>query len=66
MKKATRKHGYQARAAVIERWLIQDTSDSIAETCAPTARLKTLVTFESESRTYLWTTDRGRSRLIKH
>lgn len=29
-------------------------------------RLKTKLTFESANQTYLWLTDRGRSRLIKH
>jgi hypothetical protein len=32
---------------------------------APT-RLKTSLTFETAHQTYCWSTDRGRSRLIKH
>ena len=29
-------------------------------------RLKTLLSFVSDHQAYVWTTDRGRSRLIKH
>lgn len=29
-------------------------------------RLKTKLTFETNNQAYLWITDRGRSRLIKH
>ena len=29
-------------------------------------RLKTSVTFQTSTQNYCWTTDRGRSRLIKH
>ena len=45
-----RKHGAKARAAA----------------GGPAKRLTTQVTFQSSSQCYLWTTDRGRSRLIKH
>lgn len=50
-----RKHGFQAQ-----------TVQNIVEAAINSSRLTTLVTFESDSRSYLWTTDRGRSRLIKH
>ena len=33
---------------------------------APAARLKTSLTFTNEHQAYLWSTDRGRSRMIKH
>jgi hypothetical protein len=32
----------------------------------PASRLTTQLTFESASQSYLWLTDRGRSKLIKH
>ena len=37
-----------------------------ARSAAGGERLKTSLVFESSSQVYLWTTDRGRSRLIKH
>ena len=40
--------------------------DDVRETAQAKPRLKTLVTFETSLQSYLWTTDRGRSRLIKH
>lgn len=61
-----RKHGYKARAATIARWLTTTHCETVENAANGGNRLKTLVTFESESRSYLWTTDRGRSRLIKH
>ena len=55
MKKTTlRRHGYAAKAA------------ALVEACPSTPRLKTSVTFQANTQNYCWTTDRGRSRLIKH
>lgn len=54
MKKAgltQRKHGLKAR---------QQPLPAMAQ------RLTTQVTFETSCQSYLWVTDRGRSRLIKH
>lgn len=63
----TRKHGYKARQAVIERWLcLQAPGAETAAAPAAGCRLKTQLTFERGSQSYYWTTDRGRSRLIKH
>jgi hypothetical protein len=56
MKKATipgRKHGYRAR-------------EMECRPGGPISRLKTVLTFESERNSYLWITDRGRNKLIKH
>jgi len=53
-----RKHGRQARPTMTRE---TDTRGS-----APVERLKTSLTFKIEHQAYLWTTDRGRSRLIKH
>ena len=47
-----RKHGTKARA--------DQPRDST------TGRLKTRLTFETSNQAYLWVTDRGRSRLLKH
>ena len=64
---AVRKHGYAARAELIERRLrLQYEISPMHETCQARPRLTTQVTFESQRQSYLWTTDRGRSRLIKH
>ncbi|MBI4375542.1 MAG: hypothetical protein HY549_03740 [Elusimicrobia bacterium] len=58
-----RKHGYKARLARLQVNLDQDLRPSPLGN----QRLKTALTFQSHSQTYLWTTDRGRSRLvIKH
>lgn len=46
-----RKHGARARQL---------------QAALPGSRLTTQVTFESSCQSYLWVTDRGRSRLIKH
>ena len=46
-----RKHGFKAR---------QQSMPAMSQ------RLTTQVTFESSCQSYLWVTDRGRSRLIKH
>lgn len=46
-----RKHGAKARQP---------------RAALPGSRLTTQVTFESSCQSYLWLTDRGRSRLIKH
>lgn len=56
----SRKHGHKARLARQVRL------EPLCRGVVPEAsRLKTLVTCESGS--YLWTTDRGRSRLVlKH
>ena len=35
-------------------------------TASNAGRLKTKLTFETNNQAYLWITDRGRSRLIKH
>jgi len=59
-----RKHGYKARAAAIEKMVVSE-QGSFQQTHAG-SRLKTLLTFQSQTQVYLWTTDRGRSRLIKH
>ena len=56
----TRKHGRNAQRVHMQT----DVDTRQAGACG--ARLKTLVTFESNSQAYLWITDRGRSRLIKH
>ncbi len=60
-----RRHGYKARAAVVERLFVSHEQD-----CAPRPssgeRLRTMLTFRSENQAYSWITDRGRSRLIKH
>lgn len=61
-----RKHGYAARAQLIARRLCLQSLPEVTETAQAKPRLKTLLTFESRSQSYLWTTDRGRSRLIKH
>lgn len=58
-----RKHGYKARAATIARWLTNESTETV-ETTASCTRLKTQLTFTGGS--CVWTTDRGRSRLIKH
>lgn len=55
-----RKHGYNARRVHLQ--LETDTRQA----GTPGERLKTMLTFETDSQAYLWTTDRGRSRLIKH
>lgn len=57
-----RKHGHKARLA--RRVQCEPLCLGVA---AGGDRLKTLVTFESGSRSYLWITDRGRSRpVFKH
>ena len=55
MKKTMRKHGLAARSR-----------HDVHEAGQSRARLTTQVTFESSRQSYLWFTDRGRSRLIKH
>lgn len=65
-KQTTRKHGYAARAREISRLLTLDTPGHVHEAVQSKPRLRTLVTFENSSQSYLWITDRGRSRLIKH
>jgi hypothetical protein len=62
----TRKHGYQARAQIIARRLCLTTETEVRETPALKQRLKTSLSYEQSCQSYLWTTDRGRSRLIKH
>lgn len=59
-----RKHGYKARQAKIENWLNVESRSTTELAARP--RLKTSLTFQSAEERYLWTTDRGRSRLIKH
>ena len=61
----TRKHGYKARAATIARRL-ELFCERHLESAPVGARLKTVLTFESKAQAYLWITDRGRSKLIKH
>lgn len=61
-----RKHGYRARAALIERRLCLQYQTETHQPCQTAARLKTVVRFESDNNSYLWTTDRGRTKLIKH
>jgi hypothetical protein len=62
---SSRKHGYKARAEVIDRRLHLN---SFGEThCADAGeRLKTNLRCSSSGQAYFWFTDRGRSRLIKH
>ena len=68
MKKLTvRRHGYNARAERIERILCLTPEKEVAQPERKTAaRLTTSVIFQPQSQSYLWSTDRGRSRLIKH
>lgn len=55
----SRRHGRRGARMIAK----SDTRES----SAPQAnRLKTSLTFRSEHQAYLWVTDRGRSRLIKH
>lgn len=62
-----RKHGYRARAQMISRTLcLQYDFTDTRQAAQARQRLKTQVTFQSGTQCYLWTTDRGRSRLIKH
>lgn len=65
-KTTTRKHGYAARAKAIGRMLTLETPGHVHEAVQAKPRLRTSVTFESQHQSYLWVTDRGRSRLIKH
>ena len=60
-----RKHGYKARAALIARRL-ELFCERHLEPAPVGDRLKTVLTFETKAQAYLWTTDRGRSKLIKH
>jgi hypothetical protein len=53
-----RKHGASTRRLL--------GLDDVREAAQAKPRLKTHVTFETSLQSYLWTTDRGRSRLIKH
>ena len=62
----TRKHGYKARAAQIGRWLCIQTEKDSSDAPSLGHRLKRELTFRSSSQSYVWVTDRGRSRLIKH
>ena len=63
----TRKHGYNARAAVISSRLHLNSDRDVATPHAgPGRRLKTELTCSATGKTYFWLTDRGRSRLIKH
>jgi hypothetical protein len=61
-----RKHGYKARAQEISRRLRLSYETNVCETPQNRVRLTTQVTFEKSRQSYLWVTDRGRSRLIKH
>lgn len=61
-----RKHGYKAREASLEKLVLSPEQGGGYQQTQAGARLKTLLTFQSQSQVYLWTTDRGRSRLIKH
>ncbi|MBI3552282.1 MAG: hypothetical protein HY077_07170 [Elusimicrobia bacterium] len=54
-----RKHGHQARLRVFE-------GTDLRGGAPQSSRLKTSLTFESAHQAYCWSTDRGRSRLIKH
>jgi hypothetical protein len=54
-----RKHGRHAGLRVVN-----ETAERHDK--AQPARLKTSLTFESAHQAYCWSTDRGRSRLIKH
>ncbi len=69
MKKPTisRKHGLRARleAAQAARFRVNPETDT-REVSASGSRLKTTLTFSNSSQAYLWITDRGRSRLLKH
>lgn len=58
-----RKHGFKARAEA--RLLVQQDADT-REAGLSSDRLTTQLTFASDCQAYLWITDRGRSRLIKH
>lgn len=65
-----RKHGLKARAARDPRAKLEDRLHVRYESdfgqAIPGPRLKTVLSFEAGCQAYLWTTDRGRSRLIKH
>lgn len=65
-KQTTRKHGYAARAREIGKLLTLEAPARVHEAIQAKPRLRTLVTFEQTCQSYLWITDRGRSRLIKH
>lgn len=54
-----RKHGHQARLRIVNE------TDTRSAATTP-SRLKTSLTFETAHQTYCWSTDRGRSRVIKH
>ena len=53
-----RKHGLNARMRVCR--------DSQTHQAGPGARHTVTLAFDSQIQTYLWITDRGRSRLVKH
>ena len=57
-----RKHGREARLAAVRA---RTTCESREGTPAA-ARLNTHLTYEANCEAYLWITDRGRSRLLKH
>lgn len=59
-----RKHGLKARAALTGLRRVE--SGDVREASVPGARRTTRLSFEFNSQAYLWITDRGRSRPIKH
>lgn len=64
---AVRKHGYNARAAVIENRLklsFNRESQTHKAECGP--RVTTQLSCCKTGEAYFWITDRGRSRVIKH
>ena len=58
-----RKHGSARRQ---DRRLMVAKTDTRESTAPQANRLKTSLTFHGEHQAYCWTTDRGRSRMIKH
>lgn len=70
MKKTTavtvRKHGYKARRMELLARPHLDSESGVSPRSFSGERLKTRLAFETNSQAYLWITDRGRSRLIKH
>jgi len=62
----SRKHGRKALIDLTRKHVRLHNDSDIRQAGLSMVRLKTLLTFETSSQSYLWITDRGRSRLIKH
>lgn len=63
---SARKHGTRARlAAQKNEWRIHSSCDT-RESGLSGERLRTKLTFETNTQAYLWITDRGRAKLVKH